>query len=187
MKDITLLIEKLGDAEYRHLLLEPILIYGVLLGRFGFVFAFLFKERKMQLVALIVIIFSSLMVVPYLNARSAADKRAERLFVAQAEQISEQRETRKDAQWAYFLVAGLAGVTLLMGPHKGKPGLLVGIATVVAGAGLVLFSASMHLKDSRVYHPNLRAPTPLASGGQGDREASDLTARPRYASRSLDE
>ena len=156
MKDIKLLFDKFGDAEYRQLLLEPVLIYGVLLGVMAFLFSFLFKERKMQLAALIVIIVSALTVVPYLKARSSADKRAEKLFSAQAELIEAQRETRKDTQWAYFAVAGLAGVTLLMGAHKGKPGMFVGIATIGAGVCLVIFSMSMHLKDAQIYHPNLR-------------------------------
>ena len=157
MKNLTQLFDKIGDPEYRHLLLEPVLIYGVLLGVLAFAFAFLFKERKMQLAALLVVIVSALMIVPYLNSRSKADQRAEKLFAAQAEEIAALRETRKDTQWAYFAVAGLAGVTLLMGAHKGKPGLVVGIVTVGAGICLVLFSMSMHLKDSQIYHPNLRA------------------------------
>jgi len=181
MKDIQILLNKLGDAEYRQLLLEPVLIYGVLIGVVAFLFAFLFKERKMQLGALLVIIVSALMIVPYLKARSAADKRAEKLFASQAEQIAELRETRKDTQWAYFMVAGLAGVTLLMGAHKGKPGLLVGIATVGAGACLVVFSMSMHLKDAQIYHPNLRSSsaevTNSDSGGPSDVGANERQNR----------
>jgi hypothetical protein len=166
MKDIKMLFDKLGDAEYRHLILEPVMIYGVLIGVIAFLFAFLFKERKMQLGALMIIMVSSLCVVPYLKARSKSDKRAEKLFAANAELIEQQRETRKDAQWVYFMVAGLAGVTLLMGAHKGKPGLIVGIATIGAGAYLVLFSMAMHLKDAQIYHPNLR----VAESEQGDKD-----------------
>ncbi len=156
MDEIKLLFDKFGDPEYRHLILEPVLIYGVLLGVVAFVLAFLFKERKMQLAALVVVIVSALMIVPYLNSRTVADQRAEKLFSSQAEEIAEQRETRKDTQWAYFAVAGLAMVTLLMGAHKGKAGLVVGIVTVGAGITLVLFSMSMHLRDAQIYHPNLR-------------------------------
>lgn len=172
METIDLLFKKIADPEYRHLLLEPVLIYGVLIGAAAFVLAFLFKERKMQLTALLVLIVSALMVVPYLSARSTADKRAEKLFSAQAEQIAAQRETRKDSQWAYFAVAGLAGVTLLMGAHKGKAGLVVGVATVGAAGCLVLFGMAMHLKDSQIYHPNLRgSPPALADHSEASGEA----------------
>ena len=158
MKDIKMLFDMLGDPEYRHLLLEPVMIYGMLIGVVAFPFAFLFKERKMQLGALIVIMASSLAIVPYLKARSQSDKRMEKLYTERAEQIEQQRDARKDTQWFYFMVAGLAGVTLLMGAHKGKPGLIVGIATIGAGAGLVVFSMAMHLKDAQIYHPHLRPP-----------------------------
>ncbi len=173
METIDLLFKKIGDPEYRHLLLEPLLIYGVLIGAAAFVLAFLFKERKMQLAALLIIIVSALMVVPYLSARSSADKRAEKLFTAKAEQIAAQRETRKDSQWAYFAVAALAGVTLLMGAHKGKAGLVVGVATVGAAGCLVLFGMAMHLKDSQIHHPNLRgSPPTLAADGETDAAAA---------------
>ncbi len=184
MKDLKLLYDKIGDAEYRHLLLEPVLIYGVLLGVAAFVAAFLFKERKMQLGALIVIIVSARCVVPYLKARSAADKRAEQIFSDRAEQIAAMRESRKDAQWFYFAVAGLAGVTLLMGAHKGKPGLIVGIVTVAAGAGLSLYSMSMHLKDAQIYHPNLRVAESEPSERKARSPVRDDGARPKVAARS---
>lgn len=156
MKDLKHLFDRIDDPEYKHLLLEPVLIYGVLIGVLAFVFAYFFKERKMQVGALVAIIISAVMVVPYLKARTKADKHNEKLFSQHAEQIKEHREVRKDAQWAYFAVAALAGVTLLMGAHSGKPGFMVGIATVIGGVCLVLFSMTMHLKDTQVYHPNLR-------------------------------
>jgi len=179
MKDIKILIDKLEDAEYRHLLLEPVMIYGVLIGVVAFLFAFLFKERKMQMGALIIIIASALCVVPYLKARSKSDKRAEKLFAANAEMIEEQREARKDAQPLYFLVAGLAGVTLLMGAHKGKPGLIVGVVTIGAGAYLVLFSMAMHLKDAQIYHPNLRSEPEVAdSKSKKKKKSKQANVRP---------
>lgn len=180
MKDIKMLFDKLGDAEYRHMLLEPVMIYGVLIGVVAFLFAFIFKERKMQLGALIVIMASSLAVVPYLKARSKSDKRMEKLYSDRAELIEQQRDARKDSQPLYFLVAGLAGVTLLMGAHKGKAGLIMGITTIGAGVGLVVYSASMHLKDSQIHHPHLRpSPDEVADAKDKKKKRSDRsTAKP---------
>ncbi len=187
MDTLQLLFDKIGDPEYRHLLLEPVLIYGVLLGVVAFVCAFLFKERKMQLAALVVIMVSALTIVPYLKSRGVADQRAERLFSDRAGEIAAQREARKDARWAYFAVAGLAGVTLLMGAHKGKPGLIVGVATVGAGVCLVLFSMAMHLKDAQIYHPNLRGGQAEVAGGRGDpREPPGARDRRALSSRIVE-
>ena len=55
-----------------------------------------------------------------------------------------------------MLVAALAGLTVLMGAHKGKPGMLAGMATAVAGAVVVVHGAWLHLKDAEIYHPNIR-------------------------------
>ena len=49
MDNLKLLFSNLGDPEYLRLLLEPLPIYGLMLGIIDFIASFIFKERKMQL------------------------------------------------------------------------------------------------------------------------------------------
>ncbi len=106
----------------------------------------------MQVGALLLIMISATAGLPYLKGHSDTGIRGEKSHAGQSEQIAAQQKTQKDAQWAYLAVAGLAGVTLLMGAHKGKPGLIIGIATIGAGTCLVIFGMAMH---SQVHRPNL--------------------------------
>ena len=106
----------------------------------------------MQVAALLLIMISAIAGLPYLKEYSNTGIRGEKSHAGQSEQIAVQRKTQEDAQWAYLAVAGLAGVTLLMGAHKGKPGLIIGIATIGAGTCLVIFGMAMH---SQIHHPNL--------------------------------
>ena len=162
------LTEKLKDPEYLHLLLEPIMIWGLGIGVIAFLFAYFFGERKMQLVALGVIIVSSLAVGPYLKQRAQADERVVRLRADMKEQIEASQERRRDSSGAYLLVAALAGLTVLMGAHKGMPGMLAGIGTVLAGTVVVIHGAWLNLKDAEIYHPNIRV-AEIAPPGGGER------------------
>ena len=183
LREFAHLTEKLSDPEYLHLLLEPIMIWGLGVGVIAFLFSFFFGERKMQLVALTVIIISSLAVVPYLKQRTKSDERVVKLRGDVKEMIEESQERRQGSRGAYILVAALAGLTILMGAHKGLAGLLAGIGTAVVGAIVVVHGAWLHLKDAEIYHPNIRvAETPATTE---ERNANDK--KPEHKSRSADD
>jgi hypothetical protein len=167
LREFAHLTDKLSDPEYLHLLLEPIMIWGLGFGVIAFLFSFFFGERKMQFVALAVIMVSSLAVMPYLEQRKKADARVVKLRSDMSGMIEESSERRSDSRGAYVLVAGLAGLTLLMGAHKGKAGMFAGMATAVAGAVVVVHGAWLHLKDAEIYHPNIRV---AESAGPGDQQ-----------------
>lgn len=170
MREFAHLTDKLKDPEYLHLLLEPIMVWGLGIGVIAFLFSFFFGERKMQLVALTVIIVSSLAVVPYMKQRKKADERVVKLRGDVKEMIAESTERRKDSRGAYVLVAALAGLTILMGAHKGKPGMLAGMGTAFAGAILVVHGAWLHLKDAEIYHPNIRVAEKADAGERSDKD-----------------
>lgn len=175
LREFTHLTEKLKDPEYFHLLLEPIMIWGLGIGLIAFIFAFFFGERKMQMVALAVIVISALAVGPYLDQRAQSDERVVKLRGDVKELIEESQERRRGSRGAYMLVAALAGLTMLMGAHKGLPGMLAGIGTAVVGSVVVIHGAWLHLKDAEIYHPNIRvveSAAPVPATQKGDKPAT---------------
>ena len=170
LREFAHLTEKLDDPEYFHLLLEPIMIWGLGIGVIAFLFSFIFGERKMQLVALTVIIVSSLAVIPYMKNRQQADERVVKLRGDMKEMIVESQERRRDSRGPYIMVAALAGLTILMGAHKGLPGMLAGIGTAVVGAVVVVHGAWLHLKDAEIYHPNIRVAESADSGDHSQKK-----------------
>jgi hypothetical protein len=159
MNEFAYLLDKLKDPEYLTLLLQPFMIWGLAIGVLAFMITFMVKERKTRILALSLIIFAALMIVPYLSVRKQSDKQTANLFATKREEIQKQQTRWLESQWVYFGVAGLAGMTILMGADKGKPGLFVGIATAGAGTAAVFFTMWLHLKDAEIYHPNLRQTT----------------------------
>ena len=156
MNEFAYLLDKLKDPEYLTLLLQPFLIWGLAIGVLAFIIAFAVKERKTRLLSLILIMVAALMIVPYLSVRKKSDKRTANIFATKREEIQAQQTRWLESQWVYFAVAGLAGMTILMGADKGKPGMFVGIATAGAGTAAVFFTMWLHLKDAEIYHPNLK-------------------------------
>lgn len=104
----------------------------------------------MQVCALLLIMISAIAGLPSLREDRHTGTLNKQVVAGNPEQITEQRIPQENAQWVYLAVAGLAGVTVLMGAHKGKPGLIVGIATIGAGTCLVICGMTVH---SQVHRP----------------------------------
>jgi len=157
MKELAYLFNKLKDPEYLYMLIENFMIWGLAIGLVSFAVAFFCKERKSQIGSLILIILACVMVVPYIRLREKSDKGKGYFFPStkRTEMVAQQDRWEK-AQWVFFAVAGLAGATLLMGAHTGKPGLFTGILTGVAGICCVFFTIWLNLKEAEIHHPNLR-------------------------------
>jgi hypothetical protein len=153
------LTKALGDPEYLFLLIEPVFIYGILLGLIAFAIGFILNDKKAQTVGLIFIIVSSFCIWPYLKFRDKAESRISKVYAIEDPTIvkgfKEQTELRRDTQWVYFALGGIAGVVLLIGAQTNRMGLVFGITTAGGGLIVVVFSMSMHLKESQVFHPNL--------------------------------
>jgi hypothetical protein len=156
MKELAYLFNKLKDPEYVYLLIENFIIWGLAIGIIAAAIAFFCKERKTQGAALVLVILAAVMVVPYNNLREEADKRKGYFFPTKKALIVKQNERWMKAQWVFFAVAGLAGATLLMGAHNGRPGLITGVVTILAGISCVFFTIWLNLKEAEIYHPNLR-------------------------------
>lgn len=145
--------EYLRDPGYLYLLIEPAFIFGIAIATFLFLVTWLTRESKARVAALLVLAGSCLMILPYLHFR----KKAEPIAAPGAEKwmVGAQSERRESTQWVYFTMAGIAVLCMFMG-SGGKPGLLFGILTVLAGMATVVFSIWLHVQEARIFHPNLR-------------------------------
>ncbi|MFV1995061.1 MAG: hypothetical protein ACC661_06460 [Verrucomicrobiales bacterium] len=169
LDEIFLLIKALGEPEYLYLLLEPAFIYGIGIALLVFVAGFLLRDGKAQMLGLVMLIVSALVIVPYLSCRSQAAERIENVYKldnpATVKAFNAQSKRYEDSKWAYISLAGVAGAVLLVGAGTNRVGFTLAVITVTAGAGVVLFSLSMHLKEAQIHHPNLLAIKPISPTG----------------------
>lgn len=161
-QELTSLWHSLKDAEYAHLVMEPLPMYGIGIGALFLILAILTGESKSRMLALVLICACSASVWPYLDLRKEA---APRILATHEPSygplIREQTTRREGYAWAFYVLAGISAVTLLAaGGSKGKPFLLM-----TAAAALVVFVLSLwlHKKECEIYHRNIvkyRPPKP---------------------------
>ena len=158
---LFILIKALGEPEYLYLLVEPAFIYGVGIGLIVFVSGFLLRDAKAQTLGLIFIILSVLLIVPYLKFRTEAAPRITKAYEYQqpgtVAEFKKQSSRYQENRWAYLGLGAVAGAVLLVGARNNRMGFTLSMATVAGSIGIVIFSMSMHLKDSQIHHPNLLA------------------------------
>jgi len=154
------LTDALSDAEYRFLFLEPILLYGIAFGIIGFIVSYFLKADKLQITALIFVAVSSFVFLPYINARSSAQPRLEKVYnlsaPSRAKTFADNTWLWKKNTWVYYALAAAAVATVLVGARRNRLGLIFGIATVSLGLLAMKNSAWMHYSDALAYHPTLK-------------------------------
>ncbi len=159
-RELTTLWQSVRDPEYAHLLLEPLPLYGVAFGLTLLIVAFVCNERKCRLLALGLIFLSCASVWPYLDFRLEATPR---ILATRAVEygpiIRAQTELRVATAWAYYLMAVVSAVAMLMTKSRhARYGVLL---VIVGGVAVFWLSVWLHKKECEVYHPNIKryAPT----------------------------
>jgi len=164
MSDFFIQIEKLlsalGDAEYRYLLLEPLIFYGILVGVVMLVTGLCTKAPKLQTAALVTIGVSALAHVPYKEARLASQPRMEQVYEisapARVKGFNENTEAWLASSWQFRLLVLAAGAGVLVGVSRNRLGFAIGIATALLGLVAAKNAMWLHYQDAIAYHPNLK-------------------------------
>ena len=164
MTEFILQIEQLltacSDPEYRFLLLEPMIFYGILTGVFMLGFGYFMRVKKLQIAALIVIGVTALTHVPYKNARISAQPRMEQVYkISSPDRMKEFKANTEEwiaSSWKFRLVAFTAIVTILIGSNRNRIGYGLGIATAIFGIFAAKNAMWLHYQDAVAYHPNLK-------------------------------
>jgi hypothetical protein len=155
--ELKALWTSLGDAEYSHLLLESLPLYGLALGWVFLLGGYVIKDIRARLFALAIIAACSFSVGPYsaMRAKSMPDV----LKVTDAAYhplIQAQTERRTSSRWLYYTIAGVSIAAAALG-HRGKGLFLIGVVVVLTSIG-VIHSLWLHKKECEVFHRNLVSP-----------------------------
>lgn len=164
MSDFIIQIEKLvsaiSDAEYRYLLLEPLIFYGILIGVGMLVCGFFMKAPKLQIAALIVVGISAFAHVPYKEARVAAQPRMEQVYKisspSRVKGFKENTESWIASSWKFKFLVLSAGLALMIGINRNRIGYGLGIVTACLGLIAAKDAMWLHYQDALAYHPNLK-------------------------------
>jgi len=164
MSDFIDQIEKLylavSDAEYRYLLIEPIIFYGLLVGAIMLLVGFAMRAGRLQTTALVVLAVAALSYFPYKDARLAAQPRMAQVyktaFPARVSGFAQNTDEWIATSWQFRLLVLCTGATVMVGVNRNRIG--VGLAVISLLLGLVAAKNALWLnyQDAIAYHPNLR-------------------------------
>lgn len=154
IRELTLLWHSLEDAEYLHLLLEPLPLFGLGFGLLTFVVGMLVREWRMRVLAVIVMIVACVSVQPYVRLRVQSEPRVLALQdPAFHALIRQQTERRASTSWIYY-GAALCGTGALFFARGGK-GMIVNVLTIAVCCAAFLHALWLHKKECEVYHRNI--------------------------------
>lgn len=164
MSEFIIQIEQLfsafSDPEYRYLLLEPFIFFGILIGVGMLVTGFFMKAPKLQMAALIVVGITAFAHVPYKEARLAAQPRMEQVYkISSPARVRSFNETTKGwvaTSWKFRLLILITGVAILVGVNRNRFGTALGVATALLGLFVAKDAMWFHYQDAIAYHPNLK-------------------------------
>jgi hypothetical protein len=153
-RELSALWSSLEDAEYLHLLLEPLPLFGLGFGLIFLIVSIITKQAITRLLALALITACCLSVQPYVKLRLKSEPRVLALQdPAFHPAIRAQTERRTSTTWIYYATA-LAGAAALFLGRGGRAVMITGGAIVVCTASF-LHALWLHKKECEVYHRNI--------------------------------
>lgn len=155
------LIDAAKDPEYRFLLIEPILSYGIAFGLLLFVVAFFIKHGKLQTTGLAILSATALCFIPYMSARRSALPRIEQIYRLDGSErgklFLENTILWSASTWMYTALVILAVATFIVGSRRNQLGYGLSVAITLVGLLAIQNSLWMHYQDASAVHPNLRS------------------------------
>lgn len=155
------LIRGLRQPEYVHVLLNPLPVYGLLLGWLGLIIALFLKSRRAQIATLVLVLISSGTAWPvyefgqqgYDRVVSMADEDGERW-------LEEHRERGEDLIWIFYVLAVLSAIAIVAPIKWPKSSAPLVIAVVLVGAVTLGSGGYIAYAGGKVRHREFRNEPP---------------------------
>ncbi|HEY6070110.1 MAG TPA: hypothetical protein VIU85_01970 [Chthoniobacterales bacterium] len=115
---IDAILRDLRQAEYIHVLINPLPVYGLAMGLIGLIVAFFLKSRPAQIVALIIVLICSASAWPvYEFGEQAYDRVLSMSDDPGHAWLDEHQDRAEDLIWFFYALAALSAVALIA-PRK---------------------------------------------------------------------
>lgn len=164
-------LKALQQPEYVHTLLNPIPIYGLVVGVIALIMALLWRKVSAQKAALVIVFLTSLSVWPVMYF---GDNAKERIIPMNADPDGEAwlsaHEHRADSVvWVYYATAALSLAALVVPRFSPKARMPLVILTALLGCGALVAGSYIAYAGGRIRHREFRTepPPPKVSEREG--------------------
>jgi hypothetical protein len=154
---IGALLRDLRQPEYIHVLLNPLPVYGLLIGLVGLVLALVLKSRRAQIATLTLVIISSASAWPvYEFGQQGYDRVLSMTDEDGGAWLDEHRERGEDLIWIFYVLAALSAIAIAAPIKWPKSSLPLALAVVLLGAVTLGSGVYIAYAGGRVRHREFR-------------------------------
>ena len=154
---IETIFRDLRQPEYIHVLLNPIPVYGLLVGWIGLVIASFLKSRRAQIATLVLVLISSLSAWPvYEFGQQGYDRVLSMADEDGRAWLDEHKDRAENLIWIFYALAILSGVAIaapIKWPKSSAPlviaVILLGVATLVVGGYIAYAGGKIRHREFR--------------------------------------
>jgi hypothetical protein len=156
------LLRDLRQPEYIHVLLNPLPVYGLLIGLIGLVIALILKSRRAQIATLTLVLISSASAWPVYEFGQQGYDRV--LSMADADGrawLDEHKERGEDLIWIFYVLVALSAIAIAAPIKWPKSSMPLAAAVILLGAVTVGTGAYIAYAGGRIRHREFRnSPAP---------------------------
>jgi hypothetical protein len=154
---IEVLLRDLRQPEYIHVLLNPLPVYGLLVGCIGLVVALVLRSRRAQIVTLTLVLISSASAWPvYEFGQQGYDRVLSMADEAGQAWLDEHKERGEDLIWIFYVLLALSAIAIAAPIKWPKSSAPLAIAVILLGAMTLGSGAYVAYAGGRVRHREFR-------------------------------
>jgi hypothetical protein len=155
------LMRDLQQPEYIHVLLNPLPVYGLLVGLIGLVIALILKSRRAQITSLTLVLISSASAWPvYEFGQQGYDRVLSMADEAGQAWLDEHRERGEDLIWIFYVLAALSTIAIAAPIKWPKSSVPLAVSVILLGAVTLGSGAYIAYAGGRVRHREFRNQSP---------------------------
>ena len=158
---IGALVRDLRQPEYIHVLLNPLPVYGLLVGWVGLVIGLALRSRRAQIATLSLVLLSSISAWPvYEFGQQSYDRVLSMTDEAGEAWLDEHMHRAEDLIWVFYVLAALSAFAIAVPIKWPKSSVPLAIAVILVGAVTLGSGAYIAYAGGRVRHREFRNETP---------------------------
>jgi hypothetical protein len=158
---IGALIRDLQQPEYIHVLLNPLPVYGLLVGWVGLVIGLALRSRRAQIATLTLVLLSSISAWPvYEFGQQSYDRVLSMTDEAGEAWLDEHMHRAEDLIWVFYALAALSAFAIAAPIRWPKSSMPLVIAVILLGAVTLGSGAYIAYAGGRVRHREFRNEPP---------------------------
>ena len=158
---IGALIRDLQQPEYIHVLLNPLPVYGLLVGWVGLVIGLALRSRRAQIATLTLVLLSSISAWPvYEFGQQSYDRVLSMTDEAGEAWLDEHMHRAEDLIWVFYALAALSAFAIAAPIKWPKSSMPLVVAVILLGAVTLGSGAYIAYAGGRVRHREFRNEPP---------------------------